>query len=723
MPLVKPEFRPGIVKTDTDLAAEGGFADGNLVRFWQGRAEPIGGWQLHTVETFNGIARGAKAWTTLNGTGVFAFGTNTNLYGVIGGSVRDITPALIRGVEEDIFSTIDGSDTVAVHLPFHRLREGDEVVFSNHQATIGGLTIEGTFTVDEVLTRDRFTITAASNASATVTDGGGFVDVVVPLPEGVATAPFIGYGSGNYGEGPYGQSSFTDPILTWSIDNWGENGLFNPSGYGLFEWQPEQRYLDLAFNGDFADGADGWGLGSGWSVTGGEAVKTAGSASNLSQDVEGVLEPGRVYEVEFTVTRTAGSLKFRFNVGGASPAVIDVGDASSPITKGGTYTRLFRCPADPLDLVWEADAAFAGTVTNISYKLYDKAYRLITAPPRIDSAFVDPKGVVVAIGTTEVEGTYRPTVVRVSDIRNNRAWVPDTGSVASEYVLRGGGGRLLAGIPTRQQNLIAGDDGIFSLQYKGEEGDAYDIQLLGTGCGLISRHAIAEGAGFVFWMSNTGQFFIFRGVGATNLGVPEIVPCTVREDVFDNLDEQQVLKIHAGVNSKFSEVWWWYPDKRDGDEISRAVAFNWTDGPWSTHQLPRTAWIDAGPVPRAIGFGPTGLIYEHEVGNDANGAALGWSLSTAFLDVQDGDTFQTIRRVIPDWARQEGTINLTFEYRNYPNEPARQTGAFQLRPDTRYVHPRVKARQIAMTFSEGTDGAYGRFGALSIDLTPSPARR
>jgi hypothetical protein len=722
--LVKPAFKPGIMKTDTGLDSEGGFADGNLVRFWQGKAEPVGGWALHTVQTFDGIARGAKAWTTLTGRSVFAFGSSAGLYAVIGGSVRNITPNLLQAVRNNIFSTVNGSPVVTVNIPFHRLVEGDALTFSNHQSTVGGLTIEGAYTVTEVLTRDTFTITHGSNASSTVTAGGGFVDIVIPLPVGIASTPFTGYGSGEYGDGPYGESAVVEVLRVWSVDNWGENGLFNPSGYGLFEWQPAQAYLDLAFNGDFAT-SGGWGLGTGWAIGSGVATKTAGTASNLSQDVEGVFEGGRTYLVTFDVTRTAGSLKLRMNAG-TIPAVIDVGEASSAITKTGSYTRIVRAPADPLDIVFEADASFAGTVDNVVYRLFDKAYRISTAPPRIDAMFVDPKGLVVTLGTTQVDGIYNPTCLRTSDIGNNRSYIPDTNSIASEYVLRGGGGRLMAGLPTRQQNIAWGDDGVFSLQYRGEPGDAFNIQLLGTGCGLISRHAMAEGSGFVFWMSNAKQFYIFRGVGATNLGVPEIVPCTVREDLFDNLDQQQLLKIHAGVNPKFSEVWWWYPDTRDGNECSRAVAFSWTDGPWSIHQLPRTAWIAAGPVPNPLGFAPEGLIYDHEVGTTANGAPMNAFIETSDFDVQDGDNFIGLLGIWPDFARQVGNVRITIKSKRYPNEPSFKVTATVpelCTPTTQKLDFRVKARQTRMRIESASTECFWRMGAVRLDAVTTTARR
>src|SRR5690606_14426985 len=108
---------------------------------------------------------------------------------------------------------------------------------------------------------------------------------------------------------------------------------------------------------------------------------------------------------------------------------------------------------------------------------------------------------------------------------------PDSGNAAGFIDLRGGGGRLMAGCATREQSLVWGDDGLFSVQWT--EGGA-TARLLATSCGLLSRHSFAKANGFVLFASNTNDFYIFRGIGATSLGIPEKIPCPLRDDVFDN---------------------------------------------------------------------------------------------------------------------------------------------------------------------------------------------
>jgi hypothetical protein len=732
--LFKPDFKPGVVKNDTGLRNEGGYSDSDLVRFWQGLPQPIGGWQVDP-QKFEGKARGIHSWSTLQGKSVLAFGTSSKLYAKVGGALRDITGPLHETTLDNALSTTNGSPIVTVNLPFHRLRWTSSVTFTNQQAAIGGITLDGSYPIVEILNPGQFTIDAGANASADVTNGGGFVDFQADLPAGYENTLADGYGTGPYGAGPYGVGSVatednSTDLRVWSLDNWGENLLANPSGYGLWEWQPEVSYLDLAFNGGFNDNANGWGLGTGWSYAAGKVSKATGTASNLSQNVDGVLEGGRVYRVIFTVERTAGSLKLRMN-SGTPAAVINIGTASSAITRSGTYSRTFVAPPGPLDIVFEADATFVGSIDSVSYQLEDKAYRIDTAPSRMDAMFVDPRGLVVAVGTVQIDGVYNPTCVRCSDLGKNRSWIPDNDSLASEYVLRGGGGRLMAGLATRQQNLIWGDNGVFSLQYAGEAGNAFTINLLGTGCGLISRHSMAEQNGFVFWVANTKQFFIFRGLGSTSLGIPEIIPCTIREDVFDNLDLEQSLKVHAGINPAFSEVWFFFPDLRDAQivddqpigECSRVAAFSWIEGHWVPHRIARTAWEPSGVFNNPVGLAPNGYAFEHETGTTANGAALNAWIETSDFDIEDGTNLMALTGIMPDFKAQTGDVRFTFKHRQYPQGPILEKDLPLSRPNSRRVLFRAMARQGRVRIASASTGAFWRLGAIRFEMQKTGAPR
>lgn len=93
MPLTAIQFKPGIVKDDSGLASEGTFIDADKVRFRQGRAQTIGGWQRLTSTAFSGICRGLHCWAGFDSLPRIAIGTHSHLQVYVGGGIHDITPS------------------------------------------------------------------------------------------------------------------------------------------------------------------------------------------------------------------------------------------------------------------------------------------------------------------------------------------------------------------------------------------------------------------------------------------------------------------------------------------------------------------------------------------------------------------------------------------------------------------------------------------------------
>lgn len=108
--------------------------------------------------------------------------------------------------------------------------------------------------------------------------------------------------------------------------------------------------LDQVTNGSFT-GDTGWTKGTGWAITT-VATKTAGTASDLEQDISAVV--GDLYRLRYVLTRTAGSLTAQ--IGGV--------DGSA---KNASATCVEHLRASTTgNLKFQADATFAGTVDNVS---------------------------------------------------------------------------------------------------------------------------------------------------------------------------------------------------------------------------------------------------------------------------------------------------------------------------------------------------------------------
>lgn len=714
MPLTKFPLLGGVIKDDTPLEAEGYVTDSDKMRYRRKKWETIGGWEVATLAQFAGIARGGHAWADLAGTKAAAFGTAAKLYAYYGGDLRDITPVKTARVATNPLSTEQGSNVVLVKAPAHGLKDKDIATFSGADA-VGGILVDGDYTVS-VLTYDLFRITTNTTATSTVNGGGGRVEFVVPLDAGLVNGiGGLGFGSGAFGSGPFGVASSGDiHARVWSLDNFGNNLVAVPTNGGLYEWQPFSAFPELVRNGDFANAGTNWGTqGTGWTFTNGRAEAAAGAASSLVQDETGVLSGGVTYRIKFTLTRTAGSLQFRVTSAASdTPADIAFGE---PFAKPGTYEFRFTAPPNPTFIKFAKDAAFAGSVDDVSIKVESQAYRIQDAPAYSRDMFVDPNGIVVLLGTVQVNGVYNAMCIRTSDQRNNRSWTPNDKSQAYEQVLSLGS-EIRGGLAARGQNLIWTDTALYTMRYQGST-DTFRVDPVGTGCGLIHKNAVIEHNGLAFWWASDQNFRIYTG------GIQQIIDCPLRADVMDNLAPGQESKITCGVNSAFNEIWWLYPDARDGIECSRYVVYNWSENDWYVGKLNRSQWIGDGVFPNPIGLGTDGMIYFQELGLSANGDELEWLLEGAWLDLGEGDTLMRVDRFVPDFEDQQGLIQMWLTFKPFPVGVETTYGPYDIRTDVSKIDFRHTGRQMRATFKGKGAPAFARFGSIKMNIIETGARR
>jgi len=92
MPLQKMRFKPGVNREGTSLSNEGGWFDGDKIRFRSGFPEKIGGWVANGFDTFLGTCRSLWNWVTLTQYNLLGIGTHLKFYIENGGAYNDITP-------------------------------------------------------------------------------------------------------------------------------------------------------------------------------------------------------------------------------------------------------------------------------------------------------------------------------------------------------------------------------------------------------------------------------------------------------------------------------------------------------------------------------------------------------------------------------------------------------------------------------------------------------
>ncbi|MGV2975684.1 hypothetical protein AB1P65_09525 [Roseibium alexandrii] len=715
--LTKIEFAPGIIKDDSATASEGAWIDGDNVRFRYGRAQTEGGYEVAATSFTDDPCRGAHAWGTLLGDRVVLGGDAEDLKLWFGGAVSDVTPKKGRGTLTDPFTTVSGSDVVTVDngsVP-HGLKPDDTVVFDLADA-VGGITIDGTYTVTEVKTNFLYTITHTSNASSSATGGGNvewYADLEAGLVNGIGGA---GYGTGTYGTGLYGfpTSGDVEP-RTWDIDNWGQNGIAIPRDGAFYEFQPARSYLELISNGDFAS-SDDWTTGAGWSIGSGVATATAGSASDLEQDVTGILSGGLVYVLTVDVTVSAGTCQFE--VTDSTPSDTALGVA---FDKSGSYTRYFRCPASPTKIKFAKDASFAGTIDNVSIKVASVAYRISSAPQYNQGGFVDPQRIAVVYGTVEADGDYNQMLVRWSDQEDLATWIPSDDNLAGEFVL-GSGSAIIGHAKADRQNLIFTDTSVYSMQYTGSSSTVFRFDEISDGGGLKGKHAACSYMGRVFYWGRDDVFRVYQG------GQLQIIANRVRRDVRDNLSPNQQNKIFAVAYPEFDEIRWYYPDSRDGNEVSRYVSYNFTENHWSVGHEARSYGIKAGVYEDPLLFGTDGNLYFHERGNSANGDALSRELVSAWFDIEDGDNLLYMDRIEPDIEDQVGALTISIRVKNRPHDPDPAWTDYTINPAasssrTLKIDCQHTGRRMQVKLSSNAAGSFWRIGAMKVQIKKTGMQR
>ena len=250
MALQKFLFNPGINKEGTDYTAEGGWFDGNLMRFRKGFPEKIGGWEKYLPDSFEGTGRKLHGWVTLDGTRLLALGTRFKLYAQSADNYVDITPIRKTSTNSITFSATNGSSIITATDSNHGANLNDFVTLSG-AASLGGVVtaavLNQEYQITAVLSANTYTFTAKDTSGVTVTanssdsgNGGSGVDGLYEINVGLDVfVSGTGWSVGGWGSGTFGSTralTANNQLRLWSLDNFGEDLLSNVRAGGIFYW-------------------------------------------------------------------------------------------------------------------------------------------------------------------------------------------------------------------------------------------------------------------------------------------------------------------------------------------------------------------------------------------------------------------------------------------------------------------------------------------------------
>ena len=212
-------------------------------------------------------------------------------------------------------------------------------------------------------------------------------------------------------------------------------------------------------------------------------------------------------------------------------------------------------------------------------------------------------------------------------------------------------------------------------------------------------------------------------------GVLRVMDCDVRNQVFDDLNEDQGEKVYCGVNKLFTEVWWLYPSSSSNTN-NRYVKYNYKDRLWDFGTLERTAWHDSSRFLNGKPYATqAGKIYQHETGvddMDENGIlqAMSSRIESGDMEVDpNGQYLMHIGAMIPDFKTLTGSIDLTLRGRGYPQRTAlKSRGPFTITSSTERQSVRIRSRQISFLIQSDALGDDWRMGTWRAEARPHGRR-
>ena len=246
MSFLKLQFRPGINREVTSYADEGGWFDGDKIRFRMGYPESIGGWEKVSLSQFLGSCRALHPWTALDNTNYIGVGTNLKYYVLRGSDFFDITPIRLTTAAGDVtFAATSGSSTITVTDAAHGALLNDFVTFSGAVSLGGNVTapiLNAEHQITSIIDGNSYTIEVSVTANTSDTgNGGASVVGVYQINTGLDTSVLgTGWGAGLWGAAGWGSPSGTAipgaQLRLWSHDNYGEDLVINARDGGVFYW-------------------------------------------------------------------------------------------------------------------------------------------------------------------------------------------------------------------------------------------------------------------------------------------------------------------------------------------------------------------------------------------------------------------------------------------------------------------------------------------------------
>jgi len=709
MTLRKLTLKPGVNRENTRYASENGWYECNNVRFRQGTPEKIGGWTRINTVTFEGIARSLWNWITLGRQNLIGVGTNLKFYIENGGNYNDITPlrtttsagdvtfsasttTLSAAITSTSATTIAITDATGFPLSGVILIDSEVISYTGvTDNTLTGCTRGASYLISDVSTS---TTAATHSSGAAVTC---FTILVTDTSHGAIANDFVTF-SGSTALG----GNFTAAVLDleYKIESVETDGTYTILAKSF-------STATLKFTNVASTSSDS---GSGGSSTVGAYQLNTGvtSSTELSGWGAGAFGAGLFGTGETTIQELRIWSQQNF------------GEDLVFGERGGSV------------YYWDA----SGTLTTRAVEL--SSLSGASATPTVQNRVLvsDINRFLFCFGANPIGSAIQdPMLIRWSDQEDAANWTPAATNQAGSLRLSRGT-EIITATQSRQEVLVWTDSSLYSLQYVGAGSGVWSATIVGEQTSIASANSVAYASGVSYWM---GKDKFYKYDGST-----QPLPCDLRKYIFTDFNSEQYNQVFAGSNEAFHEVWWFYCSSGVTD-IDSYVVYNYLENIWYYGSMARTAWLDSGLRAFPLAATYNSVLVNHEEGVDDNEtsttAAIASFITSADFDLEDGDKFMLMSRVLPDISFEGSTaanpvVTMSFfpltssgsGYNSPTSESGVSTGTATrsatspVEVYTSQIHTRVRGRQVSMKIESSAAGVQWQLGTPRIDLRPDGRR-
>lgn len=651
--------------TDRTSASTTHYVSADKIRFVGGFPQKIGGHVAVSFDygkTISGVPRSIYS-ETINNNSLSVIGTHSYLYSLFGTQLTNITPlqastvAIANSIAThygtlatDPITAVNGSKTLTIADTLaSRLVAGDSVTLSGSSdvAGISAATINAAHVVRSV-GANSFTIYVSTAATSSASGGGASVVRASGLLRFSATS----HAQANGDRTKILDASDTGGIVAADINL---EFIIRNVASGTF---------DVMTTGVATSAVTG---GGGASVTYQKQIAAGSQNENFGQGYGcGLYGMGLYGTALKSVAAKAYPRTWFFDR--FAEAII-----MTPGNQTGVYT-------------WAGSNVAAPSL-------------LSGAPAAVNYVFVS-NNIVVTFGAGGINNH-----ILTSDQGTPTNWTASsTNQVFEDYVE--GAGRLKSHLPASGQNLIFTDTQVYRFRYIGVP-LVWEIKLLDNSVGIISPRAGCSVNDVAFWMGQK-NWYMWKGANISIIPANSQAQSTIFNYVFKNLTGAQKSKIFCRYNEAFNEIEWYYPSA-GSSEPDRVARLCLDDFSWTMDTAARTA----AEYPFVTLSSPylinsTGTLYKHEVGNDADGAALAWSLVGPRMT--KGKPSSLLAGVVPD-SIQTGNITLQIDtYKRQQSSTPVYSETFTVAPTTEEVPVQVGGRWWQYTLSGSSVGQEWKAG-------------